>query len=66
MTRYTAASDLDYYDEPWTRPEPCATKDCDGVCDSPASGFCYDCRCKELEARAAANEEHRREQVQTR
>lgn len=45
MSRYTAPSDLDYYDEPWNKPEPCATRGCEGVCDVPAmSAFCYYCR----------------------
>lgn len=57
MSKYTALSDVDYFDEPWNKPEPCATKDCDGVCDSPDSVFCYDCRCAQLIA--VANEKAR-------
>lgn len=65
MSRYTAMSDVDYFDEPWNKPEPCATKGCDGVCDSPSSCFCYDCRTEELIARANANARHQRELAET-
>jgi len=47
MSRYDAASDYDYLDEPWNRPEPCATPRCEHTCDIPSlSAFCYYCRCR--------------------
>jgi hypothetical protein len=51
MGRYTAPSDRDYDDAPWARPVPCATRGCDGICDTPIlSAFCYDCRCAQVSA----------------
>ncbi len=48
-----APSDYDYTDEPWNRPEPCATLHCDNDCDIPSmSAFCYHCRLADLLARA--------------
>lgn len=62
MSRWDAVSDLDYYDEPWDRPEPCATTGCDNACDIPASSaWCKDCRDREQLRRASENEKHRME-----
>lgn len=44
MSRWTADSDLDYADEPWARPERCATKGCVGVVTFPdREAFCTSC-----------------------
>lgn len=45
-------SDMDYTDEPWHKPTPCATRRCDGTCDAADSAFCYECRNAELIAQA--------------
>jgi len=53
VSRYDAPSDYDYLDEPWHRPEPCATKGCENSCDIPSmSAFCFECRTADLIARA--------------
>jgi len=53
MSRYSSLSDVDYFDEPWNRPEPCATPHCENTCDIPSmSAFCFECRTADLIARA--------------
>lgn len=57
MGRWTAISDVDYFDEPWNRPIRCAHPECDQQADEEG-WLCRDCE-REDAARAARERERR-------
>lgn len=58
MSRYSAESDMDFYDEPFARPERCATKGCVGIVTfSDREAYCTSCLYKREQFNKAARAE---------
>lgn len=59
MSRWSAISDVDYFDEPWNRPIPCANPECDQTAEEEG-WLCRDCEREDAERAAREREQRER------